>query len=136
MAESYIPEYHPSMPGESAKTAGGKLVGETTKQSSSPDSPVISVQSRRVVCSCGSPTTLVCSVAGSPTPSVSWIREGGACQGSKYRCLAEAPLFYLFVADTSLEDAGEYSIVARNEQGESTLTIQVSILTPAPPDSE
>lgn len=138
MAQRYVPVYHPSRPGETARTeqSGGREREETT--SSSLDSPVISVQSKQIVCSCGSPTTLMCSVRGSPTPIVEWVREGkGICEaGPKYQTLCEPPLFYLIVNDTHTEDSGDYRIVAKNERGESSQDICVLVLTPEAPKSE
>lgn len=133
--DQYVPEYHPSKPGESSPEKP-KPSRMKEQPASSPGSPVI--QCKRVqVCSRGSPTSLVCSVSGTPTPSVEWFQEGkGACQGTKYRALCEPPLFYLVISDTCSQDAGQYSIVARNECGENSFTILMSVLTPAAPDSK
>ena len=135
-----MPVYHPSRPGESAPDRQLQHSDNGERQettSTSLDSPVISVQSKRVACSCGSPTTLMCSVRGTPSPTVEWIREGrGPCQGPKYRTLCEPPRFYLIISDTCAEDAGDYRIVAKNEKGESKLAILVLVLTPEAPNSE
>jgi hypothetical protein len=139
MAQRYVPVYHPSKPGEPLPDIPKPTSREEqpTGQGESSASPVILVQSKKVLCSCGSGTTLMCSVRGTPTPTVEWIQEGkGVCEGERYRSLCEPPLYYLVMSGTDVGDAGEYRIVARNECGENTLTIHVEVLTPQPPDGK
>ena len=133
MAE-YTPEYHPSMPGESARDRPADRIQPASYRDGL-NSPRIQTRGLSAVASCGSPTTLLSSISGDPAPTVFWLHEGVTCGGEKYCLLNSPPLFCLWIKDTSPKDAGDYTIVAENNQGKSTCTITLSVLSPAPPES-
>lgn len=138
MADGYVPQYHPSKPGEAApESVAAARKGLFASRPSSSQAPEISGESK-VVTSRGSPTTLLCHVSGDPSPVVEWLHAGEPCgaEGGKYGVIKDPPYYCLLVEDTCSEVAGEYCIKAVNKHGESAHTIQVSVLTPAEPESK
>ncbi|XP_073428799.1 myomesin-3 [Dendrobates tinctorius] len=69
--------------------------------------------------------TLVCTVLGTPKPTVQWFKNGQSIElktspPGKYRILNEFGTVTLEISRCSMEDSADYSVVATNSFGEAT----------------
>ena len=85
----------------------------------------------------GAPATLMCTAAGSPTPTISWYRNGERVltgEGDHTVVLPGGALFFLrTVENHRSRDSGEYVCRAENEHGvvyseSATLTVKCKYL--------
>ncbi|XP_056618512.1 myomesin-3 isoform X1 [Triplophysa dalaica] len=93
-------------------------------------SPDFSVPLRPHTVWTGMEVKLSCSVQGCPTPSVTWYKDGVPLKGAlpwNYKILQKFGLNILEIRRCSLEDAGEYKVIAVSSLGEAkscaTLTV-------------
>ncbi|KAM7306033.1 putative hemicentin [Ixodes scapularis] len=76
----------------------------------------------------GGAAFLECPVTGTPSPEVSWVRNGLALSGSDPR-LQIRPLG-LVITKTRATDAGKYACTAVNDVGSATKDFVVNVLAP------
>lgn len=61
---------------------------------------------------------LECDVIGSPTPSISWYRDGTKlAPGTRTKSLYDGRVALLKISQSATEDSGKYEVVAQNSCG-------------------
>ena len=95
--------------------------------------PSLSVQTSEVFTSIGQPTVLLCEAGGTPSPVVTWTKDGRSLTSPQYELLADNSLY---IADTQLKDDGSYIVTAFNTAGTTEEMVKVTVLAPIPPDGE
>ena len=95
--------------------------------------PSLSVQTSEVFTSIGQPTVLLCEASGTPSPVVSWTKDGRSLTSPQYELLADNSLH---IVDTQLKDDGSYIVTAYNSAGTTEEMVKVTVLAPIPPDGE
>ncbi|KJH48745.1 immunoglobulin I-set domain protein [Dictyocaulus viviparus] len=73
----------------------------------------------------GKGATIRCEVFGDPPPTVEWLKNGQPLNSEHIQ--SSKNLYYLHVGDTSLEDAGRYTCIAKNQAGEQRVSTQLHV---------
>lgn len=78
----------------------------------------------------GSPAKFEAIVQGKPMPDISWYHEERLIKPSKYFVIEVSPHGEVSLTITSAypEDAGQYTLLARNSAGETACTFQVEVI--------
>lgn len=77
----------------------------------------------------GSTVRLECVVAGSPKPSVTWLKNGGALSPSdNIRVLNEGDSSALVIGLVTRRQAGQYTALAANTSGSAFATAELIVL--------
>ncbi|KAK4811634.1 hypothetical protein QYF61_022727 [Mycteria americana] len=109
--------------GNSPSTAG--MLRHCPRPSPRPGAPAVAVTPRAVAVHAGQRVLLHCAVAGEPTPSVEWQRDGEPLpEGPRARVLPNATLLLPAV---SRRDAGSYSCLARNALGSAVAHVSLAV---------
>ncbi|XP_022799388.1 hemicentin-1-like [Stylophora pistillata] len=101
--------------------------------------PEISIPPRNVTVVKGEHVTFTCSVAGNPTPSVIWTKNGkdlDVTANSPLKLSSRKHNHSLEIAEVDLSDSGQYICVANSSQGKlsssaATLTVQLPSEAPS-----
>ena len=67
------------------------------------------------------PIVMFCEVSGYPPPSVAWIRKGQVLQNKT------SGLYYFLVHNATTEDAGNYTCMAGNFAGVTSVDYQLTV---------
>ncbi|XP_076459478.1 uncharacterized protein LOC143292788 isoform X2 [Babylonia areolata] len=71
---------------------------------------------------------LVCTIKGSPSPTVVWTKDGQTLQSDSHRSVFESEgQYYVTVPRVTVDDAGDYVCTASNSEGAVTCTISVFV---------
>ncbi|XP_037070962.1 disorganized muscle protein 1-like [Pollicipes pollicipes] len=86
----------------------------------------------------GKRLTFACRVLADPRPTLSWFRDGVQVQDSarhKMKVEKDGKSYSatLEIRDATVDDAGKYKVIAKNELGESNATIGLNFNTEEPP---
>ncbi|XP_047736468.1 uncharacterized protein LOC108682041 isoform X2 [Hyalella azteca] len=81
----------------------------------------------------GDMVIIECEVAGEPKPTVTWLRDwlkpSVYSDGSRFTEVDSSPVYKLEIPNCRLEDTGAYSILAKNDHGESRAVISLQVYT-------
>ncbi|XP_015782492.1 obscurin isoform X3 [Tetranychus urticae] len=77
----------------------------------------------------GEPATISVAVSGEPTPEVKWLKDGQEIEPDGRHHFVEKPpnTKSLIIDDVKPEDAGNYSVVAGNNQGEDKTSAPIKV---------
>ncbi|XP_041648005.1 hemicentin-1 [Cheilinus undulatus] len=110
-----------------AQNPAGTALGKTKLRVQVP--PVISSETESYVAPVDSSVTLQCQADGSPTPSVSWHKDGQPLRESvRLRVLSSGSLQIAFIQPS---DTGRYTCTAANVAG--TVSLEMSLTVQIPP---
>ncbi|XP_034531212.1 hemicentin-1 [Notolabrus celidotus] len=110
-----------------AQNPAGTALGKTKLRVQVP--PVISSETQTYVAPVDSSVTLQCQADGSPSPSVSWHKDGQPLRESvRQRVLSSGSLQIAFIQPT---DTGRYTCTAANVAG--TVSLELSLTVQIPP---
>nr|XP_053632753.1 myosin light chain kinase, smooth muscle-like [Cherax quadricarinatus] len=72
-----------------------------------------------------------CEVAGDPKPTVTWLRDwlkpSLYSDGSRFQEVGTGPVYRLEIPNCRVEDTGAYSILAKNDHGETRAIISLQV---------
>nr|XP_014344645.1 PREDICTED: hemicentin-1 [Latimeria chalumnae] len=77
----------------------------------------------------GNPTSMICVTDGTPTPTLSWVKDGHSLELSNYMTVSNQGMD-LQISKTKVEDTGRYTCVATNEAGEVSKHFNLKVLDP------
>ena len=76
----------------------------------------------------GEPLELIADIAGYPTPTIEWYRGSTSLSASKRVLIShEKSSYKLRISKASLEDAGEYKIVATNKVASASYSADITV---------
>ncbi|XP_064106001.1 myosin light chain kinase, smooth muscle-like isoform X3 [Macrobrachium nipponense] len=72
-----------------------------------------------------------CEVMGEPKPTVTWLRDwlepSVYSDGDRFQEIGTGPVYRLEIPNCRLEDTGAYSILAKNDHGETRAVVSVQV---------
>ncbi|KAM6456551.1 hemicentin-1 isoform 2-T2 [Liasis olivaceus] len=77
----------------------------------------------------GNPVSLVCLANGTPTPAISWLKDGQTLSTS-FHVTLENPKMGLRILMSEINDTGRYTCIASNEAGEVNQHFDLKVLEP------
>ncbi|XP_060132638.1 hemicentin-1 isoform X1 [Zootoca vivipara] len=77
----------------------------------------------------GNPVSLVCSADGTPTPNMSWLKDGQPLNFGFHVSLENQGMG-LHIAKSETDDTGRYTCIASNEAGEANKHFTLKVLEP------
>ncbi|XP_071443881.1 protein Obscurin isoform X2 [Hetaerina americana] len=124
-----------------AQTSSGKIScsaeltvkGAVQQLMKEPEKPKITTEIKTTEVNVGGSAMLELKASGYPKPEVKWYKENGeeVTAGGRYRFLYEdEESIALVIKGVTVEDAGKYKIVAKNEIGEDVSHIDLSVKSP------
>nr|XP_039257330.1 peroxidasin-like isoform X1 [Styela clava] len=76
----------------------------------------------------GEPTTLECRAAGTPEPTISWIKDGNPVNSQNALIITSSGSLHFRRTETS--DNGSYTCIATNDEGSVNTTAEVIVRSP------
>ncbi|XP_049724489.1 hemicentin-1 isoform X1 [Elephas maximus indicus] len=77
----------------------------------------------------GNPTSMTCFTDGTPTPSVSWLKDGQPLELDSHMTISTRGMV-LQLIEAEIEDSGRYTCIASNEAGEVSKHFILKVLEP------
>uniref|UniRef100_A0A3Q2QD42 Heparan sulfate proteoglycan 2 n=1 Tax=Fundulus heteroclitus TaxID=8078 RepID=A0A3Q2QD42_FUNHE len=89
-------------------------------------SPQVQVSPPNVNIHEGEPLRMYCRATGSPTPKLTWLKNGGQLPPQR------TDIGTLFIPSVKMSDAGTYMCVGSNSVGSNSAPIRVAVIRPEP----
>ncbi|KAJ1172187.1 hypothetical protein NDU88_004037, partial [Pleurodeles waltl] len=77
----------------------------------------------------GNPASMVCFTDGTPTPNMSWLKDGHALELGAHLTVNNQGMV-LHISSASMDDHGQYTCIASNEAGEVNKHFILKVLDP------
>ncbi|KAG5850585.1 hypothetical protein ANANG_G00084020 [Anguilla anguilla] len=77
----------------------------------------------------GNPATLLCITDGSPTPTISWLKDGKPLRSGTHATIVNQGTT-VQITQAQVDDTGRYTCVATNEAGEASRHFNLKVLDP------
>lgn len=105
------------------------FIGTVSQLARDPEKPTLSTEARISEASIGGTAMLEAKVLGFPKPDVRWFHDGNEVKATgRLKFLFEdQESVTLVIKNVTAEDAGVYKIVAKNDLGEDTTELELTV---------